>query len=120
MFENKMEIGKRIDAKDLFEKINKSRYMKKGGYKILYSRTYYEEISKVENREDGISVVKKETTNKIIGYGLCFAHDRKMLYIHIRIFETGLVSGFNYAQLCGDEKKGEKDLIELAKEIKNK
>ena len=118
---NEIEIGKKIDAKDLFDAIKNSGYMTERGYKILYARKFHERKTE-KTKTSGVEIKKSVESNKIIGYGFCFHADAKELkgikYVHLRI-NSGVVSAFSYTITMGNENEIEEDLVNLANLLKS-
>lgn len=116
---NTVDLGKTVDAKDLYDTMQKSVYMNNRKYEILYANAYYGTKEEFEIK-DGIKHKKTvPDKNKIEGYGICFSHDDESIYTHIRISGDSQVDEFSYGITMGNQKIAEKDILELAKEIKN-
>ncbi|MDA2922855.1 hypothetical protein MYX07_06355 [Patescibacteria group bacterium AH-259-L07] len=111
MLNNSVDLGKAVDAKDLFDALVNSDYMKNRGYGILYAHPYYDE-NQTQIKKGGVTIAKG-TKGKINRYGLCYEHENELLYVHIRI-EIGTTTEFSYNITMGDEKIIEADLVEFS------
>lgn len=116
LFQNQIDIGKQVDAKDMFDAMLNSAYMKKRGYTLLYHNPQYDNDKKTK-KVSGITITKT-TKGKVVGYSLCFNHSNEMIYLHFR-FLTGQITSFTYELMLGDANTADADLIELCKELKN-
>ena len=118
MFDNKIGFGKKIEAEAVFEMLKNSEHMRQKGYGILYATPYYGKKSHTQVK-GGITLEKySDDKNVLLAYGLCYAHEDELIYIHIRL-APGKINEFTYMIACGDREQAETNLVELAKEIKN-
>ncbi len=117
---DKIKLETAINADALFEKLQKSEYMKARGYTILYATTHYELTTKKE-MVNGVEVEKVIDSDKVSDYRLCYNHDKEMSYIHIRGLEASKeVSEFTFLIALGNTEIIYKDLANLANEIMSK
>ncbi|MBI2057474.1 MAG: hypothetical protein HYT63_00620 [Candidatus Yanofskybacteria bacterium] len=90
-------VNRSINGADLFLAFLQSQYMKNRGYGILYNNNY--------GHGD---------------YGLCYKHDKDLIFIHIRVLAVYPPNTFSYLISLGEKQYKSQiglDLKSLVKEI---
>jgi len=104
-----VELGKEVNALNLFYSMRNSKYMRNRNYKVFYATPCYEEFICFDAAKFRVIPVIERI---ITSYALCFGHSKKNYIININIpaDRKGMTPKFHYWIASGDDKELEDDI----------